>query len=67
MLNVSFEHYLYKEAYEEEWVNPQNCWGNHSIASMVFGANPLFFGGLNIYYITYLSYLIIYSKSLRYY
>ena len=41
------------EAYKEKWVNCQNdkCEGptlcNHS---MVFGDNPLFLGGLHMYY-----------------
>ena len=42
------------EASKKEWVNPQNYHGegrmlcNHLIASMVFGVDLLFFGGLHI-------------------
>ena len=45
---------LKMEASEEEWVNSQNYQGkgrtlcNRLIASMVFGVNPLFIGGLHI-------------------
>ena len=46
------------EASEEEWVNSlnnrvENCTlCNHSSASIVFGVNPLFLGGLQLAAIT---------------
>ena len=41
-------------AFEEEWVNFQSYYCedrtlcNHSIASVVFGVNPLFLGGIQM-------------------
>ena len=40
------------EASEEEWVNPKNTLGNHSIVSLVFGVNLLFLEGLYVMTLT---------------
>ena len=70
--------HIYLEAFEDEWVNSENHWGDWMIAQcttlalVVLGVNPLFLGGLHLYFMIYVLILkrrqlvLLISKKIRF-